>query len=55
MSHVVHDQARAAREHLATLAELADVAGHRVCLALSNFDFLVVLSCHCSHVHLLRV
>ena len=53
--HVVHDQARAACERLAAVAKLADVVGHRVGFALSDFDFLIVVSSNRSHVHLLRI
>lgn len=52
MAHVVHDQARAARERLATVTKLANVVRLKTVIALSNLDLFVIVGCYRSHVHL---
>ena len=52
MAHVVHDQARAAREGLATFTELANVVRLKTVIALSKLDLFVIVGRYRSHVHL---
>ena len=52
MAHVVHNQARAARERLATLTELANVVRLQTVIALSDLDLFVIVGRYRSHVHL---